>query len=166
MKSNYDIDLIKALQKNEKPFGLMSEKMQAKAKELGKNGYFSCFDERDWTFIKADTYPFIFKAGITYQLRSEYEEPKPEMVECKVNPPDSNGQMWVQREDNHTMDFGSCVGHKDFIGFKYEGSDDIINSPRMYLFNGKMYHEIMAEHIRSGKAKVLTPTAVLFQVTK
>ena len=34
MMSNYDIDLIKALKDNEKPFGLMSEAMQAKAREI------------------------------------------------------------------------------------------------------------------------------------
>jgi hypothetical protein len=92
------------------------------------------------------------------------EEAKPEYIECEINPPDSNGQMWVQWLEGHTMDFGSCIGHKDFIGFKYE--DGIVRTDaRTYSCeeqNGTHYR-VELDNLKSGLVKVLTPTHVLFK---
>ena len=69
-------DLIQALKKNEEPFGLMSEEMQAKAREINK-GFEVCL-QGGWAEcgITGD-----FSAEMAYRLRADYaEEPEVEKV--------------------------------------------------------------------------------------
>jgi len=158
-------DLIKALKENEKPFGLMSEEMQDKAKKIGKDTKFERFYASQWNVVNGE----LFSTNATYRLHPDYEE-KPEIVECEVKPPDTANMMWVdtsplaeRNAGSNTMDFCSCTMHPDFIGFKYEDGS-IQSVPRS--FKGERDGEIWGSVLSSEKLsdfKVLTPTHVVFK---
>ena len=154
------MDIIKALKENEKPFGLMSEEMQAKAKEIKydarNNPNFDYFnDGADW--VSADRPDF--GRNRTYRLRPDYEE-KPEIVECEVM---KRQIMNCNPSLDYSFDGDICSLHQAmtdqrFIGFKYEGSDLARPLPRRYRdpIDGHVY-----DFWREGY-EVLTPTHVLF----
>ncbi len=154
------MNIIDDLKKNEKPFGLMSEEMQAKAREIGIHGNFRlyCGPHKDsWGgLILADA--AFFKTNETYRLRPDYAE-EPEIEECEILPPDDDGLKWVRRTPNHTMDFTSCEMHKDFIGFKFEGG---LVLPYPTYSNGPGF----IKEIKAGETKVLHATHVLMRKNK
>ena len=63
-------EIIKALKKNDKPFGLMSEEMQARAKEIGIQ-HFAVYESRKWCDGLADNETHY--SDYTYRLRSDYK---------------------------------------------------------------------------------------------
>jgi len=72
-------NLIQQLKDNEKPFGLMSEEMQEKAKEMPWKhfqvwGYVGSEDK--WIMPGSDT----FRSHFTYRLRPDYEDEPPAEV--------------------------------------------------------------------------------------
>ena len=152
-------DLIKALKENEKPFGLMSEEMQDKAKKIGKDTKFERFYASQWNVVNGE----LFSTNATYRLHPDYEE-KPEIVECEVKPPDTANMMWVdtsplaeRNAGSNTMDFCSCTMHLDFIGFKYEGVG-VCAHARLYVCDEGLtyiYYE--------NGLTILTPTHVVFK---
>ena len=94
----------------------------------------------------------------TFHLRPDYED-EPEIVECEI---------YRQSNDLYYTHRGMCpiytaFGDPDFIGFKFEDVTDWYNEPILYEFNEKNYGAILPEHIKSGKAKVLHATHVLFR---
>ena len=87
------MDIIKALQQNKEPFGLMStdeftnEEMQAKAKSIGKNDAFEILRESlddsskvYWCELNQETYNDAFGGDTTYRLRPNYEAPEEKPV--------------------------------------------------------------------------------------
>ena len=108
-------NLIQQLKDNEKPFGLMSEEMQEKAKEMPWKhfqvwGYVGSEDK--WIMPGSDT----FRSHFTYRLRPDYEDDL-EIVECEIIT--DQGKMWYMQ---------GCLRHKlhraindpDFVGFKFK----------------------------------------------
>ena len=77
-------NLIQQLKDNEKPFGLMSEEMQAAAKDISRVD-FQCY-MRHGVWLKCHIEPGeedTWTDGITYRLRSDYAD-EPEIVECEI----------------------------------------------------------------------------------
>ena len=74
-------ELIEALKNNEKPFGLMSGAMQAKAKEIGDRDSFELYTDCGWgpcvTGLR-DVVLGVFDH--TYRLRPDYEPVEDEYV--------------------------------------------------------------------------------------
>lgn len=67
------MNIIKALQQNEKPFGLMSEEMRAKAKGIGPLEFEVYLHKGDWYEVCGDR-SYRFEDFVTYRLRPDYEE--------------------------------------------------------------------------------------------
>lgn len=151
------MDIIKALKENEKPFGLMSEEMQVKAKEIGHVKFKVFCSDDDWKFRGPDD---EFGTCFTYRLRHDYEE-KPEIVEYEVFEKDGHLNFKLPNAE-HSLH--QAVDDPDFIGFKYEGQY-ITPSPRLYLHKSGQAHDRVSSGYMA-EYKVLTPIAVLFQVTK
>ncbi len=68
--------IIEQLQKNERPFGLMSEEMQEKAREIGKHGWERFFARGNGTWGEVDLTNRVFLHDTTYRLRSDYTDIK------------------------------------------------------------------------------------------
>ena len=148
--------LIQDLKDNKRAFGLMSEEMQAKAYEVKKNNGFFEFWHRDQWSCAMDP---SWNGEVTYRLRRDYE-PKPEIVECKVEP-DCNGNLAFTLGDNERLLSSACF-LPDFIGFKYEGGF-FTTEPRKYIVNGTTFRDIGCN---VDNYEVLTPIAVLFRSKK
>jgi hypothetical protein len=150
------MDIIKALQENEKPFGLMSEELKTYAGKIGRPGHFESFTSTGW--IKQNGEQFYH--ANTYRLLSDYEE-KPGFIECEIRP-DENNHLWYYAPEG-TDDYicghiNSCIGNPDFIGFKYE--DGIVRAlPRAY----QLPTYVNWQFGMSDEYEVLTPTHVLFK---
>ena len=105
-------NVIQQLKDNEKPFGLMGEKMQAKAGKIGKYHNFQWWNsENEWEFVPNHG----FTNSYTYRLRADYED-EPEIVECEIK---------RQFNDVYYIFTGKCpiytaTGDPDFIGLKFE----------------------------------------------
>ena len=157
--SNYDIDLIKALQQNEKPFGLMSEEMQAKAKEIGVTEFSVYLNSIDgWD--SNTSYHSSFDDHMAYHLRPDYEA-KPEIVEypytTRLKDEDFRVEGYIYRDGqfHHLSDIPD--GYLP-SGFKYADGNVHLTS---IWHNGP--REMDCKHILTGAAEVLTPIAVLFK---
>jgi hypothetical protein len=156
------MDTIKALKKNERPFGLMTAEMQAKAKEIGIGEF--------WVYIEFGQnqmtspavwgkHPDRFNWGETVKLRPDYE-PKPEIVECEVKA-NRHGLHFVD-DEGRCLGIGMAINYPDFIGFKYAGGV-VSTSPRHYYdgIEGEQTWQIYESKLLT-KYEVLTPTHVLF----
>jgi hypothetical protein len=152
-------DIIQALKDNEKPFGLMSEVMQAKAKEVG--GELQKFALNGWENLNRPNGQKM--KFVTYRLRPDYE-PEPEIVECDEYPikPNGQGKLYFHDpvEDYTVGTIADAANHSDFIGFKYEGNRISI-MPRIYASENLYEDLIKADTLE--KHEVLTPIAVLFR---
>jgi hypothetical protein len=155
-----DKEIIQALIDNEKPFGLMSEEMQAKAKEIGHRGfiYYTGDGTTTWITCHLDS---RFDRFRTYRLRPDYEE-KPEIVECEVyvSTTHINKNVKFDREEPYFLYEATAM--PDFIGFKYEGGYVCVYA-RGYRRSGSdvIYYGMQLDSV--DKYEVLTPTHVLFQ---
>ena len=158
-------DLIQDLIKNERPFGLMSEEMQAKYGEIRRESkagvdFLIYSTSRTWLPISNLNVP---NANSTYRLRSDYED-KPGIVECKIEPDDEDGFLvYSDPHENCMSQIHYAPMWPDFIGFKYE--DGLItHAARMYKSKGNSYscHAISKDD-EFEDFEVLTPTHVLFR---
>ena len=87
-------DLIKALIENDKPFGLMSAEMQAKAIEIGLLDNFRMYTGSitgEWGGIFKATW-CKFRCDVTYCLRADYQE-KADIVEREIC---ENCRWWTE----------------------------------------------------------------------
>ncbi len=160
------MDVIQQLKENQRPFGLMSEEMQEKAKEIGaKSEHFGCLatDKEEECWSGGIRGRFVF--GFTYRLRPDYAE-KPEIEECEITlNPESNiwGYKCPCSGDPVNADLAhSCPGFR-LIGFKFEDDPVIYDSPIIYSFKDDTFRDAHLEHLRSGEAKVLDASYVLFR---
>jgi hypothetical protein len=159
--SNYDIDLIKALKQNEKPYGLMSWEMQEGISGRRDNSDIEYYtDAGEWKPVNEHGIPAVCDA--TYRLRPDYEE-KPEIVEMEVFM--SETCLKYKASDNCQWSLSYAINKPDFIGFKYEDGN-IYPQPVMYSENGGLHFISQIESFISGKDIANRPTHVLFQRSK
>ena len=124
-------NIIQQLKKNKIVFGLMSEEMQEKARDIGITGNFYLFQhlcgtEKIWKFIRYDescnSTNDLFVSGTTYRLRPDYKD-EPEIVEYKITI--GGCTAWMGKlvyTDERVLEQGICeaCADPDFIGFKFE----------------------------------------------
>jgi hypothetical protein len=157
-------DLIQALKENEKPFGLMSGKMRARARVIGELE-FECYENSEkfeWGKL-AIFDEYNFSQELTYRLRPDYVE-KPKVVEIPVRI--YQGSLHYQGIAGMRA-LASAPNYADFLGFKYD-SGCVSPLPRIYRFGdgmgGSLHYTINHETLsEDDKWEVLTPTAVLFK---
>ncbi len=126
------MNLIKLLKQNEKPFGLMSEEMQAKAVELGFHGNFQLYSDfqlysgygSDGGFgAIIDNPDYGYNRKLTYRLRPDYQE-EPEIVECEIYEKDSHVQGCYTKAydfgDQRGLGLAQYPNGYKRIGFKFE----------------------------------------------
>ena len=126
------MDLIKALKHNEKPFGLMTQEMQDKAKEIGRSRfqYYRSDNEGEWHDCRVD---FEYSVVIAYRLKADYTE-ESGVIECDVF--ESCGQLVYRKDGCYTLSL--AVNNPNFIGYKYEGysymgvQNHILSQPWVY----------------------------------
>ena len=157
--------IIDQLKANEKPFGLMSEEMQEKAREIGIRN-FSLFGENcdcgfSWLAWCAEE-ESAFSEPHTYRLVPDYAE-EPEIVECEITE-QRNGTLGYDRSDGITScSLGSATSYPDFIGFKFE--DNVISGYSIrYRHPSGTFVNISLANI--GDYEVLHATHVLFRRQK
>lgn len=153
------MDIIKVLKENEKPFGLMSEGMQEKAKEIGKGGNFEAWFPDGWVKIVKDPAETGWHAHRAYRLRSDYQE-KPEVVKCEVYI-SGGGCLRYRLKNLVNPILTEAIINPDFIGFLYEDGR-FTTYPRMYKQGTSLYAEAN-DNVKDYE--VLTPTHVLFRRT-
>ncbi len=158
-------NLIQQLKDNEKPFGLMSEEMQEKARDIPKeyfDVYEANFSDAVWTrCAKGSGKHCIYQA---YRLRADYEN-EPEIVECEIKP-NSDGELrYNYRGDSDIWcPFEDAFADPDFIGFKFGGIKQIINKEVGYSHNDiDILPFVNYDDLKSGRYKVLHATHVLFR---
>lgn len=156
--------IIRQLMDNEKPFGLMSEEMQEKSKEIerGAGDWFQHFLGRVWNNV---SHIVSFNRKTTYRLRDTYTE-ELEIVECEITFNETYG-VWGYESP---LDSGSVVAESArscrgfrLIGFKFDNCDSVHPYSISYNFNGTLLNAAKIYHIESGESKVLHATYVLFR---
>ncbi len=155
-------NIIQQLKDNEKPFGLMSEEMRKRMRELAANSVLEFWNDHEWDCAMMPS----FKGSTTYRLRADYEE-KPEINECEISV-GRNGTLSYDRDDGITScSLGSASSYPDFIGFKFEDGT-VMGSPVKYSVPGmtsKGYYTSY-EDIKTGQALEHHATHVLFRRKK
>ncbi len=150
--------IIQQLKDNEKPFGLMSEEMQAKMRDVDATA-FQRFSARDnGTWCDHDMTDRVFLYDVPYRLRPDYED-EPEIVECEI---------YQQSNDVYYNYHGMChlngaFGDPDFIGFKYENGQ-VEFSP--IVFKSDCSTKSICQFRDLADVAVLHATHVLFRRKK
>ncbi len=163
-------NIIQQLKDNEKPFGLMSEEMQEKAREIEPPGNFLFFTPYrpnggiEWALMAGEQNEL--HNHFTYRLRADYED-EPEIVECEIYNKESQTRGCYIK----AYDFGNKTGlglaqYPDGykrIGFKFEDGT-ILGCPVMYHFDNNRADEIHG--LEMEDVTVLHATHVLFRRNK
>jgi len=150
------MSIIEELKANEKPFGLMSEEMQAKARTIETTDLL-VRQSNDWIILLQPLDRIKDMEDWTFSLRPDYEETKPEIVECEVTEA-RNGLLVFDRVDGITnCCFATAKKYPDFAGVLYKD-----------VFGDEVYTELWLnlDKKQDGNYKVTHATHVLFQVTK
>ena len=159
-------DLIQALKDNEKPFGLMSEEMQAKAREVGYHEFDCHLVQANVKWTRVTSGVGAFEDIRTYRLRPGYQE-EAEVEKCEVKLKDTVLQFTKKDKSHHWFGIHAAVNFPNFIGYLYEKDEDgdnVVSAiPRFYKFHGTLLERVSLCHIESRTAKVVTPIAVLFR---
>ncbi len=109
------MNIIQQLKDNEKPFGLMSEEMQAKALEIGNDNFHYYDSDGKWV-----PYPSgDFYTDQACCLRDTYEE-EPEIVECEIRI-DDYGDLVYKGNTANNINIDAAFHYPDFIGFNVDG---------------------------------------------
>jgi len=156
-------NVIQQLKKNEKPFGLMSEEMQVKAREIGQPEFEMYMKDDTWmTCGHCNNFGSKKVTDQTYHLRPDYEE-EPEIVECEIFE-DSNCLGFDGCKGIQGTEIANAVNHPDNIGFKFEDGT-WYDHPIKPVSKGSSapIHNIDTDDIISGRAEVLHATHVLFR---
>ena len=149
-------DLIQQLKDNEKPFGLMSEDMQEKAREIGK-GFFGWWVAGAWTDCPVKQ----FRSEATYRLCPDYTEEQG-IVECEIRYNDSVGRFYF--DGLNMCPLSQVFNRRDFIGFKFEGW--IWGRAYKHKRTGLVAIMIPAEHLDDYDVVDMTQAKVLFRRQK
>ena len=116
--------IIDQLKTNEKPFGLMSEEMQEKAREIG---WASFWVYTEFGQMKMELppvwgkHPKRFEWDHAFRLRPDYED-EPEIVECEIVEYEildgEHGRM--AKTGDGLIPIHEAFSQPDCIGFKFE----------------------------------------------
>ncbi len=140
------MNIIQQLKDNEKPFGLMSEEMQAKMDEIGIENF---IHGKEWC---------------VYVLHPDYAE-EPKIEECEIT--EEEGHLHFRMPSSamrHSLH--QACDHREFLGFKFSDGQ-VWNSPINYSFGGVMPgFRTTVESIKNGRCVVLHATHVLFRRQK
>ncbi len=135
--------IIEQLKTNTEVFGLMSEEMQDKTREIGSNNFRAYFDGK-WGEKLIDKHGFC--SYVAYRLCAEYEEKPPAIVEYKIELRDGH-LHFKHRGVDYCL---SCAYNIDgFIGFKFD-DNQTGTIPIAYDDNHKIHH---ATHVLFSQAK-------------
>ena len=189
------MSIIQQLKDNEKPFGLMSEEMQAKAKRINDVGVFLIWIDGKWRERRNEQ----FQGDYAYHLRADYEDecpechgrgytfnafhmvPKypcsrgckekggePEIVEGETCPRDQCPDMQgYSRRNGEWLALQLAIRYSDFIGFKFEDGGWYDAPIKPVGPDGKLWSgNITVDDIVSGRVTVLHATHVLFMQKK
>ena len=151
----------KQLQENTSAFGLMSEEMQAKARDINEEGNFQLWMADKWV----ERVNRAFSPDYTYRLRPDYKE-ESEVVKCEVIT--KNGILGCKYRigADQYLALSYACSDPDFIGFLYEDGT-VASTPRIYQHEKYILgEELYLKYLEDGSGKVLTPTHVLFKETK
>ena len=161
-------NLIQQLKDNEKPFGLMSEEMQVKAREIGRCANFKCLSGRTWASCTSKANIFDYER--TYRLRADYED-EPEIVECELYTAPSMHKGFVLDVYDFGIDRDLSIalvpnGYKR-VGFKFEDGT-VFGSPVKYSLPGMTSKGYYAsyEDLKTSQALEHHAIAVLFRRSK
>ncbi len=154
---------IKALQDNEKPFGLMSAELQEVAR-TGKGLNDEDFERYcsghggKWVRIHAGT---LGTKSDTYRLRPDHQL-ESSIVEIPVDPPSHSIHGLSFQKDDNIRPLYAASEYPDFIGFKYQ-DDTVSGFSRMYRgkSGGASFNAVPFENL--DRYTVLHATHVLFQ---
>ena len=156
--------IIDQLKQNEKPFGLMSEEMQAKARGIGITDNFRQFVGPGWGGIYKAT-GLCFNPKTAYQLRADYED-EPEIVECEIYTQKDSVSGWMQRRYmdafGNSLLLSSAINNPDFIGFKFDDGK-MYPISTVYKFKGKDVTYYSIDIDRLDEYTVLHAAHVLFK---
>ena len=115
------MNIIQQLKKNEKPFGLMSEEMQKKAKAIGPVDFLIlsivgiAINWPKWNpFCGGD---FVYKE--TYRLRADYED-EPEIVECEICLKIPGDYLYYVRRGVDERRLHKAYDDPDFAGSRFK----------------------------------------------
>ncbi|KKN77257.1 hypothetical protein LCGC14_0362350 [marine sediment metagenome] len=158
------MDIIKALKENEKPFGLMSEELQAKTKEMGRGCFQLFMAHGQW--LRCPTQDFNkdeFVPGTTYRLLADYQEPAEDGYET-IEIVNEEGALKYLPEDNGEVCWFITTAQSDanFAGYLY--ADAIISSmPVRYDIDGVGHHNFYFAKEDAFRTNILRPTHVVFK---
>ena len=161
--------MIKMLQGNETPYGLLRTDMQEAMKEIGKQNFLLYNADNSWGKIICVGYLFEyvrdngnFHIPAVYQLRDDYKEDPPKFEEIRVEVM-GNGVLVYHRYRGTTLDLHIALSDEYFVGFKYKNGK-ITAAARMYEKKGTYYSKDLKD-IQEG-CVVHMPTHVVFRVPK
>lgn len=111
------MNIIQQLKDNEKPFGLMSEEMQEKAREVGQPEFEMYMKDDTWMRCGGcNNFHSPKITDQTYRLRPDFAE-EPEIVECEIYV--THRQLMYMGQSGPTGIHKACKD-PDHIGFKFE----------------------------------------------
>ena len=148
--------IIEALQGNLAKFGSMKSCRVIMARQIGYKDFLRLNSVGMWVNEIVG-----FRNDDIYRLRPDYEE-KPEVVECEVYAKDQHLHFYGDGQE-HALH--QAMDEVDFIGFKYEDGVVMAESRRYIGIGDKLTHALF-QSPAINSIKVLTPSHVLFQVTK
>ena len=155
------MNIIEQLKANEKPFGLMSEGMQAKAREIGQPEFEMYMKDNTWMRCGVcNNFHCKKVTDQTYRLRDGYAE-EPEIVECEIY--ESVTDELCYRRVNVGKALYKACADPDFIGFKYE-SGQVEFSP--IVFKSDCSTKSICQFRDLAGLEILHATAVLFRRQK
>ncbi len=152
-------NVIKQLKDNEKPFGLMSEEMQKKAREIGLRDFEDYLGCNNGRWEKDDNGLWLYYR--TYRLRPDYAE-EPEIEECEIT--EEEGHLHFRMPSSamrHSLH--QACDHREFIGFKYE-SGQVELTP--IVFKSDCSTKSICQFRDLAGLEILHATAVLFRRQK
>ena len=153
-------NIIQQLKDNEKPFGLMSEAMQAKQSAM-RHEDFQVFRGGEW--MDYDTC-FPGCNSFAYRLRANYED-EPKIVEIRIY---NEGNERYFEDEGEPCQISTAINSKDFIGFRYENG--MVRPDTIAYLPGDNYegihHRTEIKGLVSGEITVLHATHVLMRRKK
>ena len=161
-------NLIEQLKNNKYPFGLMSEEMQEKARQIGQNRFWKYLMSEDGEqcgFMDAKS-DFDEYKSLVYRLRPDYKD-EPEIREMEISGNNSNCLCMYNDEGQNFGSIAKVHERADFIGFKF-ADGTVMGSPVKYSVPGITSHGYWAsyEDLKTSQARERHAICVLFRRKK
>ncbi len=154
------MNVIQQLKENQRPFGLMSEEMREKAREMCRSE-----DLQEYTCNKRwerHLKGYVLRESTTYRLRPDYKK-EPEIIEFEI----LDGELGLMAKTGDGLIFiHEAISQQGFIGFKFE--DGCIR-PVPVVYTPRNAAITCCWDVKAGNMTaytVLHATAVLFRRPK